>query len=776
MESNTYDLAASQVNDHGSFSWQESYNTVNSSTGYDAVNHVPYSDSSFDMSDEYYIENGWGQAGTPITFQVTVRMSSSTDYLQLNNTDLIYFAFYGSRGNLVLTKDLGNLVTCNGSVTTGCLMDNNGVYTYTYPDLYLPPDKYTVRTYVDRSQTKVIDLLVNWNWKAKTAGGPVESAAGTISNYGFAGGLRAKRIVNHDGVDPANDHVIHYVYHYKADKGAGLTEYSYGRRMSRPQYFYFDYVYSMIAQSNNNGNTFYISYASNHLFRSADSQNPLNGSASGSVVGYDQVSVLDGENGENGKSVYNYYNQPDYTNDYSFYDGLPHRPPTGSSISYQMNGTLLHETNFANVNGAYYKKKEVVWGYNAYPLHQNTSYGVEIRAPLTDPNNVTTAAGTNCGNFLYFYPAMVSQWNQLLEKRERIFPTNSDSVHYQEMLTRYLYTNPHHFQPTQTYYVNSKGDTVSSYFRYPLDLVTQTSGDAFNNGINRLNAAHIIDQPVEVYQQRNPVDGSASFITKGVLTSFNATLPKPSLIYNLDLSSPDFSFAAATAGVTSIWDPNYKGSISIDQYDSNGNILQQRKVNDVIHSYIYDYNNSLPVAEVSNAVYSDVAYTSFESNGTGGWSLGQGSVDVSKGLTGGSSYSMSDSIWKTGLNTASSYVVSYWTKNSSAFSIAGTISGYPIQGKSVTINGQTWTYFEHQVTGRSKITVTGSGGIDELRLYPASAQMKTSTYDPLIGITSQCDVVGRVAYYEYDGLGRLKVLRDQDGNIVRTYQYHYKQQ
>jgi len=53
--------------------------------------------------------------------------------------------------------------------------------------------------------------------------------------------------------------------------------------------------------------------------------------------------------------------------------------------------------------------------------------------------------------------------------------------------------------------------------------------------------------------------------------------------------------------------------------------------------------------------------------------------------------------------------------------------------------------------------------------------MTTYTYLPSIGLSSECDVDNRVTYYQYDGLGRLQVEKDQDGNIIKTYQYHYQQ-
>jgi hypothetical protein len=71
------------------------------------------------------------------------------------------------------------------------------------------------------------------------------------------------------------------------------------------------------------------------------------------------------------------------------------------------------------------------------------------------------------------------------------------------------------------------------------------------------------------------------------------------------------------------------------------------------------------------------------------------------------------------------------------------------------------------------ITVSGSGTIDELRLYPKGAFMTTYTYAPLIGITSQCDLNNRISYYEYDSVGRLSLIRDQDKNIVKQICYNY---
>lgn len=56
-----------------------------------------------------------------------------------------------------------------------------------------------------------------------------------------------------------------------------------------------------------------------------------------------------------------------------------------------------------------------------------------------------------------------------------------------------------------------------------------------------------------------------------------------------------------------------------------------------------------------------------------------------------------------------------------------------------------------------------------------NARVTTFTYKPLIGVATITDVNNKTSYYEYDAYGRLQLVRDQDGNIIKTYDYHFKQ-
>jgi len=75
-----------------------------------------------------------------------------------------------------------------------------------------------------------------------------------------------------------------------------------------------------------------------------------------------------------------------------------------------------------------------------------------------------------------------------------------------------------------------------------------------------------------------------------------------------------------------------------------------------------------------------------------------------------------------------------------------------------------------------RIGCTSNNGtyFDDIRFYPMDAQMTTYTYEPLIGVTSVSDINSKPTIYEYDGLGRLVLVRDFLGDILKKYDYNYK--
>jgi hypothetical protein len=88
------------------------------------------------------------------------------------------------------------------------------------------------------------------------------------------------------------------------------------------------------------------------------------------------------------------------------------------------------------------------------------------------------------------------------------------------------------------------------------------------------------------------------------------------------------------------------------------------------------------------------------------------------------------------------------------------------------ING-VWKYAIDNYTGPKSLLPLGADAIDDVRIYPANAQMTSYTYDFSAGMTSQIDTRGNTTYYSYDSFQRLSQIKDSRGNIIKQFCYNY---
>jgi YD repeat-containing protein len=180
-------------------------------------------------------------------------------------------------------------------------------------------------------------------------------------------------------------------------------------------------------------------------------------------------------------------------------------------------------------------------------------------------------------------------------------------------------------------------------------------------------------------------------------------------------------------------------------YNTNFKVSSIQEEGQPLESYLWDYNKTLPIAKVLNASPSDVFHTSFE---------GIGTVRINS-KTGSKVCTTTFTAPLKNL-TNQKYILSYWK----------------LEGK--------WQYVISEInvndgTCLINIPATSISPIDEVRFYPANSQMETYTWKPGVGVTSVTDPNNRTNYYEYDGLGRLTGVKDEDGNILQHNEYNYAQ-
>lgn len=372
----------------------------------------------------------------------------------------------------------------------------------------------------------------------------------------------------------------------------------------------------------------------------------------------------------------------------------------------------------------------------------------------------------------------LNQFSNCIKKvsEDRFENANGQTIHY-NLQTKYYYDNIAHLLTTKIASKSSKGDSTFTRMKYPLDYLNPSSGSAIEYmKANKLG----LDQPIEEYSTRySGTTPGVEYVKSGSLNTFrimnNAIYPEKA--YSLKVGNTSLVYGAGTSydgSSTSIDSNKYKLQVSYDLY-VKGNLHKYTETAAPGNVIIWGYKNQHPIAKVSNAnnisnsISADVCYTSFETGDVANWAYSGIPIAVDDGVSGKKAYNLSTgSISKINPTISGIYIVSYWYKTGAVISISGgTVSAAQIKRK----YGE-WTLAEHEISGNiTNVTVAGSGLIDELRFHPAAAQMTTYTYEPLVGVTGSIDHKGVASYYLYDDSQRLRHIKDQQGNIVKSYKY-----
>jgi hypothetical protein len=329
----------------------------------------------------------------------------------------------------------------------------------------------------------------------------------------------------------------------------------------------------------------------------------------------------------------------------------------------------------------------------------------------------------------------------------------------------------------------SNGDVNTKYFFYPFSYNFGLAGNGEGILQNLVNA-NIVSTPVVTQTTVTKAGGGYTYYLGEKVTEFTQLANndiKPSRVLEQRFATPvqdgNFVGYGGPAGSTNY--ANYKIP-EVFTYDQNFNLVGVQDEGNRIVTNIYDYNDKYIVASVvnSNPLVDRPAYTSFENAdlSRSGWTLsGSETVNLNApSATGANNFTLqasgANSLTASSLNTATAYILSFWASNANV-----TVTGGATLTKSApTYNG--FTYYEYSIAVGTSSVVIKSGSaavnIDELRLYPAGARMRTTTYDPLIGKTSECDENNRITYYTYDNLGRMQFVEDETHNITKMYEYN----
>jgi YD repeat-containing protein len=466
------------------------------------------------------------------------------------------------------------------------------------------------------------------------------------------------------------------------------------------------------------------------------------GSIQGGTTGYRQVTTLYGTNAENGKTVSFFTSDPD--------DSLvtiplfdPHDFPYPPKVSRDIRrGLLLSQKDY---NAQHVLLKQIDNTYSFSPTGVVIGYKAGYKEIISDV--LCSDPYRACGIFRVYYGIEAEQVKHLTSA-QTIYDINGQNP--MTTVTTQYYDNPLNTQPVRTETLDSKGDTVKVYSRTALEktdinIATPLSSGA-SSAIDSMLSKNMVSQLIQQEKYKNDDMVSRQTTTYAL---WNSDQPLPQSVQT------QFGTGAAFTNTT------------VNNYDLKGNLLSVTPIDGVDKRYVWDYKYSRPVAEVINAGNGGIAFASFESDGSGNWTLTNNSspLNTTTAFTGHNSFNLTSNTIAALALTSGSYVVSLWAKSGASILVNGT---------SVTA-GDTrlgWMLYRTTVTGTS-VSITGTGIVDEVRLYPSGALMTTYTYSPF-GVTTSTDANNVATYYHYDGFGRLADVRDDKFQILKTYRYHYK--
>jgi hypothetical protein len=562
----------------------------------------------------------------------------------------------------------------------------------------------------------------------------------TVPVNKLVGGLRVKKFITADG--NGNNQVKRYYYTYLSDttKSSGIMRYPLRYKVNN------ETEPAMFCGGPDGGHLEPVTVSCYSAYMYSTSYTNIYAFGSYHVNYESVIESIGGDYYEGGGVEHLYHAQADLVAQIEF--GMYFLVGSKLSVTGHLNGLEKQQTLFKKVSGTIVNVKKMVDTFVIDPAITQTLYAFDVKkrydyalGPLTvfDPVELT---GYDVQKYRY-----ESRWVH----KYSTATTEYDPLGVATLTTvqNYTYGNPLHTQVTETSTINSEGQTLKEKDVYPHEMVSMGK------------------DPTGLYQQMINRNMVTSVIEK---TSYNNNVQTGFIGTYYSSPYSDIYVPANVQAQKRTSDP-LEMRMQFHAYDNIGNLLSVSKDGGPKNAYLWGYQQQLPTAECRNADVSQIAYTSFESEANGNWNgVTAGNIVSTYSITGRMAYSQSGfSLTRTGMTSGNAYIVSYWTRNASAYTVTGTQSGYPLKGRSV----DGWTYYEHLVSGVTTITISGSGYIDELRAYPQTAQMSTYTYDPEIGKTSQCDINNIITYYEYDAFQRLYLVRDLDRNIVKKLVYDY---
>ncbi|MEL6558573.1 MAG: DUF6443 domain-containing protein [Bacteroidota bacterium] len=676
-----------------------------------------------------------------------------------------------------------------------------------------------------------------------------ETRTGNLIYGEPVGGVRIKKMITHDGLDANKDIVKEYQYNRLANPS--LSSGNAIRTLDFDQ-LSFSQTLKVYGDSPYSGYLTRVTCEQRTITKFSQSQLPLHG-VSGGHIGYAEVTVLNGLNGVLGKT-WNYF---EIFKNSTANLGLDISVPL--TLTDWLGGNLLEQITYKNENGNFIKVSQQLNDYSVNSINDDgglhTFYGMKVGVTKLfnaipgqhtnlsrqgtiyvncdnhtfDPDQPNICQNSNPGDyhlqsdffndFAYVYYPIFSGHKQLTRSRVRQFDENG--INYIESTTNYSYDPVFtHLRRTET--TNSDGTVYATELKYPTDYNRYSNPaptDPAALAINQLKLLHQHDVPVErtKYQKR---PGQPEQLLGGIVTTFeidanNANRVSAKAIYRTELALPvdRSSFVETTVDNNTgfSFDSNlYKYYGDFMGYNDKGRPLGFQRDKDIMSSFLWGYDDQVPVMKAVNAHPSEIGYVSYENGETSSWyantllpytsgRIGHQALQTTEEFPTGNDFIVE--------GQQKTYTFSAWVKtNGNGYLVLRTSKlsdsdTYPTwnstpsyqQASFSNTNGD-WQLVSveldlaairqtSQISPNEKLLIhayvwnesKSNLQIDAMRFHPSDAFVETYDYEWATMQPIAMENTNRIhTSYYYDNFQRLSHISDFEGNIIGANSYYYK--
>jgi YD repeat-containing protein len=304
-----------------------------------------------------------------------------------------------------------------------------------------------------------------------------------------------------------------------------------------------------------------------------------------------------------------------------------------------------------------------------------------------------------------------------------------------------FWSNDHHEYQLQEYFKHATFQYTSAYS--VLDSTVVTTYDD-NGRVNIVKEQYDYDTATILLKQTKRNNSKGDFTITNILRAPD---------YG-NLSATD----ANTAGIKQLQQKHvYAPEIEISNFRANADGTNTR----LLSSYFFSYRSDLPLKDKVYNLQGDVPITNFTA-----------SRNLSGAVTKDVRYT--ERLSFNNYDTMGNLTEQQKTNDVKECYLWGYGGLYPVARVIGADYDTARKYISPAILDNPTDDAQLRADLSNLRTKLPNALVTTYTYNLLLGMTSETDPSGKTIFYEYDTFGRLKVVKDQNGKILKQYDYQYK--